>query len=47
MLTERELQISPVVQESVLHNTKVSRPDHASPTHPFVLPFFLFPTVLA
>jgi len=23
MLTERELQISPVVQESVLHNTKV------------------------
>ena len=23
MLTERELQISPIVQESVVHNTKV------------------------
>lgn len=25
MLTERELQISPTVQESVVHNTKVRR----------------------
>jgi hypothetical protein len=32
MLTERELQISPVVQESVLHNTKV-RPVPAATSH--------------
>jgi len=36
MLTERELQISPIVQESVLHNTKVRPvpallPHHTSP----------------
>jgi hypothetical protein len=43
MLTERELQISPVVQESVLHNTKVSRPDHASQPHTLCLAFLPFP----
>lgn len=29
MLSERELQISPTVQESVVHNTKVSFPQHS------------------
>jgi hypothetical protein len=43
MLTERELQISPIVQESVLHNTKVSRPDHASQLHTLCLAFLPFP----
>lgn len=39
MLTERELQISPIVQESVMHNTKV-RPvaEFTLPTPSFRIP---------
>lgn len=33
MLTERELQISPIVQESVMHNTKVRAVRVAFPSH--------------
>lgn len=36
MLTERELQINPIVQESVLHNTKV-RPVPAPTPMPSLL----------
>lgn len=33
MLTERQLQISPIVQESVMHNTKVGPVPTATPGH--------------
>jgi len=33
MLTERQLQISPIVQESVMHNTKVRPVPTATPGH--------------
>ena len=45
MLTERELQISPIVQESVLHNTKV-RPV-PPPRHTCCRPAFVLLTDLS